>query len=211
MFSAIVFDLDGTLVDSYPGILQSLNEILHALGCSPVDLAAVKRMVGRGVENLMQQAVGEGWPEAVRLFRESYNRTHLSGSSLMPYVKQTLGTLRERGTLLAVASNKPPEYTRNILHHLQIDVFFQDVSGPNGLIQPKPHPSMLTHIMEHLGVRSDQTLYVGDMVLDAETARNANVSVALIPGGGATLEELQAVHPDYLLENFADVIAVATS
>jgi len=207
----MIFDLDGTLVDSYPGILQSLNETLRHLGRPSVDLPGVKRMVGRGVENLMQQAAGERWQEALTFFRESYNRTHLTGSTLMPDVQRILQALRERGTLLGVASNKPPEYTRNILKHLQIDVFFQDVCGPDGSIQPKPHPSMLTHVMEHLGVSADQTLYVGDMALDAETAHNAKVAVALIPGGGATLVELQAAHPDYLLLKFDDVLSLVTS
>jgi phosphoglycolate phosphatase len=211
MYSAIIFDLDGTLIDSYPGILQSLNETLRHLGSPAVDLPTVKRMVGRGVENLMQQAAGERWQEALKFFRQSYDRTHLSGSTLMPDVIQTLRLLREHGTRLAVASNKPPKYTRNILRHLQIDDFFQDVCGPDGSIKPKPDASMLTHVMKNLGVQDEQTLYVGDMALDAETAHNAHVAVALIPGGGASLEELQAAYPDYLLSHFSDLLSLPIS
>jgi len=206
MFQLFIFDLDGTLVDSYPGILESLNETLRAIGKPSVDLATVKRMVGRGVENLMQQAAGDRWQEAIKIFRESYDRTHLTGSSLMPEVDSTLEALRAHQVMLAIASNKPPVYTRNIVRYLGISQFFDSISGPGIDIQPKPHPSMLTHIMQHLNATARQTLYVGDMLLDAETARNAGVRVALIPGGGGDLDDLRNAHPDYLLTNFSDLI-----
>jgi phosphoglycolate phosphatase-like HAD superfamily hydrolase len=109
---------------------------------------------------------------------------------------------------LAVASNKPSDYTRSIVAHLKIDRFFSEVSGPGGAIQPKPDPSMLTSLMYKLEVTAAQTLYVGDMPLDAETAQNAGVSVALIPSGGGTFEELKTAKPDYLLQKISDLPGV---
>ena len=208
IYKAIIFDLDGTLVDSYPGILESLNYVLNKLNRQTVNLAQVKKMVGRGIENLMRQAVGEDHiHEGIALFRQNYDHSHLSGTFLMPGVLETLPNLYERFPL-AVASNKPPDYTQSILKRLQIDHFFSQYSGPGGEMQPKPDPSMLSTLMDKFRVTAAETLYVGDMPLDAETARNAGVRVALIPGGGGTFEELKAANPDYLLERFSDLPGV---
>jgi phosphoglycolate phosphatase len=206
---AIIFDLDGTLVDAYPGIHQSLNESLRALNLPEVDLYTVKRRVGRGVRNLIQQSVPPTLVErGIELFRASYDKTHLSGTFLLPDVKETLTELHSRNIGMSVASNKPAEFTRNILRHFQIDSYFSMCAGPEGEIKTKPHPSMLLHLMESMKVSPYETIYVGDMTLDAETARNAGVRLALIPSGGHELEELRQENPDYLLERFSDLLRV---
>lgn len=209
MFRAIIFDLDGTLVDAYPGIHESLNEMLRELLLPEVDLQTVKRRVGRGVVNLMQQSVPpELVDHALKLFRESYDKTHLSGTFLLPDVRESLKALRERNILLGIASNKPADFTRNILTYLQIDEYFCCCSGPEGEIQPKPHPSMLQDMMRKMRVSENETLYVGDMTLDSETAKNAGVRLALIATGGHSKEELREIQPDYLLERLGDLVEV---
>lgn len=209
MIKAIIFDLDGTLVDSYPGIHQSLNEMLRALKLPEVDLETVKRRVGRGVLNLMQSSVPAGTvPKALELFRESYDHTHLSGTLLLPDVVETLSELKKRGIALAIASNKPFEFTQNILKHLKIDSYFLACAGPEGEIKPKPHPSMLRSIMKQLYVDATVTLYVGDMTLDAETATNAGVRVGLIATGGHTKRELEGVRPDYLFSRLKELVEI---
>jgi len=209
MFKVIIFDLDGTIVDAYPGIHQSLNEMLRELQLPEVDLQTVKRRVGRGVVNLMQQSVpSEMVNRALDLFRKSYDNTHLSGTFLLPDVRETLEALRKRNILLGIASNKPADFTRNILKYLQIDEYFCCCSGSEGQIQPKPHPSMLQQMMRDMGVSPHETLYVGDMTLDSETAKNARVRLALIPTGGHSKKELQEIRPDYLLERLGDLVEV---
>ncbi len=211
MFKAIIFDLDGTLVDSYPGIHQSLNEMLRMLKYPEVDLQTVKRRVGRGIINLVTESVSPDLVEqGVDIFRASYDQTHLAGTVLLPDVSWTLGLLYERGVRMAVASNKPPGFSLNILKHLDILRYLSGgCAGPNGSIHPKPHPSLLLHVMKSLAASTDETLYVGDMTLDAETAANAHVRFALIPSGGHSREELEKVNPDYLLTDFADLLQIA--
>lgn len=209
MIRAIVFDLDGTLVDAYPGIHQSLNEMLAAFGLPPVDLNTVKRRVGRGVLHLIQDSVPmEKVQAGLELFRSSYERTHLSGTALLPDVRETLEGLRSLDIAMAVASNKPAEFTINILKHFHLYQYFASCSGPDASIRPKPHPSMVSHVLNILGVTSREALYVGDMTLDAETAKNAGVRFALIASGGHTNEELDASEPDYLLNRLSDLIAI---
>src|SRR5437016_5416505 len=138
-FTVLIFDLDGTLVDSYPGIHASLNHALRELSLPEVSLADVKRMVGKGIHNLLLQAVGPDKVEAgIALFRESYDETHLSGTLLLPEVPETLATLQSRGIKMAVASNKPPDYTESILQHLQLMRFFEAFAGPGPQIPIKP-------------------------------------------------------------------------
>jgi 2-phosphoglycolate phosphatase len=209
MIRAVIFDLDGTLVDAYPGIHASLNETLSTLGLPEVTLETVKRRVGRGVLNLLQQSVpSESIEPALQVFRLSYDRTHISGTFLLPDVERTLQKLQTKGFLLAVASNKPVEFTQNILDHFHLDRFFSAVAGPTRDIQPKPHPSMLRHILGKLNLEAQESLYVGDMTLDAETARNAGTHLALVATGGHKWEELKQETPDYLLNGFADLIKI---
>jgi phosphoglycolate phosphatase len=209
VFKAVIFDLDGTLVDAYPGIHQSLNEMLRELQLPEIDLETVKRRVGRGTVNLMQQSVPpEMVDRALRLFRKSYDNTHLTGSFLLPDVREILDALHKGNLSLGIASNKPPDFTRNILKHLEIEEYFCCCSGPEGQIQPKPHPSMLQDMMRKMGVTETETLYVGDMTLDSETAKNAGVRLALIATGGHSKEELREIQPDYLLERLGDLVEV---
>lgn len=207
---AIIFDLDGTLVDSYPAILESLNHTLSRLGYPPVDSERIRKMVGRGLENLMMQAVGETHlKEGIRIFKESYDQTVLDGTFLLPDVMNTLQKLQQAGVKMGVASNKPADYSRKILRHLQIESCVIACLGPEGDIPPKPHPAMLERLMRLLDVTCEEALYVGDMALDVQSARNAKVRVALVPGGGDDLDTLRAANPDHLLAHFSDLLGLA--
>jgi phosphoglycolate phosphatase len=206
-FKSLIFDLDGTLVDSYRALHESLNETLTHFGLQEVNEETVKKMVGRGLENLIRNAVGhERLKEGISIFKKSYDKTHLYGTFLLPEVEETLQTLHRDGLALAVASNKPSDYSKNILHHLGIEKYFSECYGPDIVGHTKPHPAMLQDLMKFLKTTPDQTLYVGDMVLDFETARNARVKVALIATGGNSLEELSEIQPDFLLKNFSELI-----
>ena len=206
-FKTIIFDLDGTLIDSYYAIQESLNYVLEHYGLAKVDLPTVKKMVGRGLENLMQQAVGDERKEqAIALFRKSYDETVMRGTFLLPEVAQTIRALYEKGIKMAVASNKPSIYSRTILENFELNPFFEACYGPDVVKQAKPHPAMLEGLMKELNADKRETLYVGDMVIDVETARNAGVPVALIATGGNSSDELRSLNPDYFIDRFSDLL-----
>ena len=189
----IIFDLDGTLVDSYQAIQESLAFAMSTLGFTPWPPDETKRRVGRGLEVLLEEAVGGPHvAEGVRLFRSHYPRVQLEKSFLLPGVKETLDALREAGKILAVATNKPSDFSRDLLRHLGAARHFALVLGPLDVARPKPHPDMIHAILEKLGFSAEQALYVGDMVLDAESAAAAGVEAVLVSSGGNTLSELTA-------------------
>lgn len=190
---ALIFDLDGTLVDSYPAITWSLNHARARHHLAPLEEAEVRRMVGHGLESLIAQQVGpEHLESGVRSFREEYARVLLGGTRELPDALLTLRTLHARGYALAVASNKPADFSERILAHLGFLPLLGAVLGPEHVGAPKPDPAMLAACLEMLRVPAAGAVYVGDMVLDVESAARAQLAVVLVASGSAGFEELEA-------------------
>ncbi len=189
----IVFDLDGTLIDSYPAIAASLNHAREAHGLPALPLEVVRAHVGRGLPALIADLVGAGHVEAgVRLFRERYAEVVVSGTTALPHARAVVEALAERGYGLALASNKPAMFSEAILTTLGMRQAFRAVLGPDLAGTTKPEPTMLRLCLEALGVARPEALYVGDMVLDVDTARRAGIPVVLVPGGSSSLEALRS-------------------
>jgi 2-phosphoglycolate phosphatase len=192
-YKLLIFDLDGTLVDSYEAIQDALSHAMAALGFPPWPPEETKRRVGRGLEILMEEAVGAAnVAEGVRLFRERYPAVFLEKTRVLPGVAETIPALKSRGKTLAVATNKPSDFSRRILDHLGLGRYFDLVLGPLDVARPKPHPDMLNRILADLEFRPDETLYIGDMTLDAESAANAGLACVLLATGGNGRSELEA-------------------
>jgi len=207
LIRGIIFDFDGTLIDSYEPITESLNHVREAFGKPPLPVGEVKGMVGHGLEHLIEAAIGlEQVAEGVRLFRERYATICESRTKILPQVRETIEELDRRTYQMAIATNKPSYFARDILKALDLEHLFVEVLGPNDVERPKPDPEMLEIIMSRLGLGSDETLYVGDMPLDIEVARNAGVAVFALPTGSASRDDLLARRPDRLLHKFSDLL-----
>jgi phosphoglycolate phosphatase len=207
LIRGIIFDFDGTLIDSYEPITESLNHVRQAFGRPPLALDEVKGMVGHGLEHLIEAAVGrDNVTEGVRLFREKYATLCQSRTTIMPQVRDTLEELDRRGYQMAIATNKPSYFARDILKALDIEHLFAEVLGPNDVERPKPDPEMVEIIMMRLGLGTDEVVYVGDMPLDVEVARNAGTSVYAVPTGSASRATLLDSRPDRLLHRFSDLL-----
>ena len=199
---AVVFDLDGTLVDAYAAIHESLGVVLAAFGRPPVTRDETRRMVGHGLEMLVAKAVGEeNVAEGVRLFRERYEKVGLEKTRLLPGADSVTRSLFERGIRLAIASNKPARFTRPLLDVLGLSGRFGFVGGPDDGFPPKPAPYMIFMALATLGVSGRDAVYVGDMPVDIATARAAQVPIIALPTGSATRKELEACSPDAIVEN----------
>jgi phosphoglycolate phosphatase len=189
----VLFDLDGTLVDSYDAIAASLNHARAAWAHPPLAVAEVRRRVGHGLESLVAELVTATEVErAVALFRERYAACYAESTVALAGAAETLARLRARGLRLAVASNKPERFSRAILERLDLAVHLDCVVGPEAAGSHKPDAAMLHLCLSELGLAAHEALYVGDMVLDVESGARAGVPVALVRGGSSDDTELDA-------------------
>jgi phosphoglycolate phosphatase len=203
---AVIFDFDGTLADSFAGITATINHVraLHRL--PPLPESEVRVHVGRGPIHLLVHTVPSGDPEAnLAAYRQHHPTVMLSRTRLFPGVSEVLADLKTRGLRMAVCSNKLRDFTRQLVDYLGIGDYFAVVIGPEDAPQPKPAPDMLVEAMRRLGVAPEQTLYVGDMTVDIQTAKAAKVAVWVVPSGSETEAEIAAMSPDRVLRRFADL------
>jgi 2-phosphoglycolate phosphatase len=209
---AVVFDLDGTLLDSYAAIHECLALVLAAFGRPPNTPDETRRMVGHGLEVLVAKAVGEAnVAEGVRIFRERYERVGPETSVLLPGADAVTRRLVEAGIPIAIASNKPAYFSREILEQLGILSRFAFIGGPDEGFPPKPAPHMVFMALSTMGAKASESVYVGDMPVDVATARAAEIPVVVVPTGSATEAELRAVSPDLLIRDLNDLPGVLLS
>ena len=128
-----------------------------------------------------------------------------SQTRLLPGVKETLEALRHRGTLLAVCSNKPVRFTKELLEFLGIAAWFSAVLGPEDVARPKPAPDMLVEALGRLKIPLNEAIYIGDMVVDIETARACGVRVWVVPTGSDERATLVRAKPDRLCADFNEL------
>ncbi|WP_442578818.1 phosphoglycolate phosphatase [Mesorhizobium sp. ASY16-5R] len=199
---AILFDLDGTLVDSAPDIAAAVNELLAAHSLPPQPVAEVTTMIGGGVRKLVERAFAASGvslapatlEQAHRDMRPIYLR-HLTGlTKLLPGAREAIAHFHAKGVPMAVATNKPQLAARTILLHFGLLERLGALVGGDAVTNPKPAPDMLLFALERLGVEPRDALMVGDSISDVKSARAAGMPVALIRGGytETPVEELGA-------------------
>ena len=204
----VVFDLDGTLIDGYDAIGDALGYAMERFGEKPLPAGRVRGMVGRGIEVLLEEAVGaERAGEGVRLFRERYAQVAVAKTRLLPDVPEVLETLAARGHPMAVASNKPAAFSRLILEASGVERYFLEVAGPEAGSPAKPDPAILRRLMGVAGAEPVQTVVVGDMEVDSDFGRAAGCRVVLVPGGSRSRAELERVPADAILPRLAELPA----
>ena len=206
-YRAAVFDLDGTLLDSYSGIRSALNPVLVRFGKEPVTLEQTRFMVGEGLPRLIEKAIGsEAVEEGIRLFRERYRETALTGSTLFPEAEEMLDELSRRRIPMSIASNKPALFSRQILESLGIAARFSFVGGPDMGFAPKPDPAMAVAALAAMGSKAGETLFVGDMPIDVQTARAVGMPIVVLATGSSTREELVGSAPDAILRTLRELL-----
>ena len=206
---AVLFDFDGTLGDSYPAITASVNHVRSLHGLPPLPEAEVRRHVGRGPAYLLRHTVPHGDLAAdAAAYREHHPSVLRSGTRLLPGAADALRTLHERGLKLGVCSNKPVDFTRELLSYLGVAPYLDVVLGPEDVARPKPAPDLLLAALPRLGVTAGEALYVGDMTVDVETARAAGVRVWIVPTGSDTPEAIARARPDRTLHDLFELPAL---
>lgn len=206
--AAVVFDFDGTLADSYAAIAASVNHVRGLRNLAALSIDEVKRHVGRGAEYLLEHTVpGGNVAEDLARYRAHHPGVMRSLTQLLPGAVDLITALHQRGKKIGLCSNKPRLFSEQILQHFDLARFFAAVLGPDDVPRPKPAPDMLLKAIECLGVSGARTLYIGDMVVDIETARSAGVRVWAVATGSEDRPALEAAKPDRLLTDLREIVA----
>lgn len=184
----LVFDLDGTLVDSAPDIAAAVNALFAELSLPEVEVPLVRRMIGDGAPMLLERAllhVGAAHKAADLMARFSvhYGENAVKLTKVYPEVMETLTTLRAQGCRLGVCTNKPIGPTRALLAALGLDRLIEAVVGGDSLPQRKPQPEPLLTVIEALGGTPDRAVLIGDSAVDLACAEAAGVPAIIIPSG----------------------------
>jgi phosphoglycolate phosphatase len=197
----LIFDLDGTLIESKWDIAQSVNFTLAELGLPERPIEEIFGFVGDGVKRLLRLAVGEGnqtrFEEALKVFRGHYLEHCLDRTSFYPGIEPMLQHFSHKDK--AIATNKSIEYTRVILNGLGPQHFRYMVGGDNGF-GLKPEPGMLLHIMEQVGAPKERTVLVGDSTNDINGGHNAGIRVCAVGYGMGNRAKMEACQPDWFIE-----------
>lgn len=207
----LIFDLDGTLIDSKKDLANSVNATRVHMGREPIDDEVVSTWVGNGAPVLIRRAMGAEASEqdverALEYFLGYYREHMLDNTVLYPGVREGLDELRERQVRMAVLTNKPVRFSRDLVKGLGVGEHFFQVYGGNSFDQKKPHPIGIETLRQEAGASPEQTLMIGDSAVDIATARNAGV-----PSCGVTWglqpETLRAERPDLLVDRMEELTA----
>ena len=210
-FAAVIFDLDGTLVDSAGEIATALNRLLAELSLPPMGQPDVEALIGRGVRSLVERALRQlGAPsvdldQAVERFEALYATTVGTAATLFPGVQSGLAQLERAGIPMGVVTNKPRYFTEQLLQRLGVeDMFAAVVAGDDG-IKRKPAGDMLLAAVRDLGCDIDSALMVGDSDNDILAARDAGCVVWCVPYGYNEGRPPQELACDRLVASVEDV------
>ena len=203
----LLFDLDGTLIDSVPDLANSVNFMLKTLNKQTFDEDTIRSWVGNGAKTLVQRALaGEKNPHALEIFLQHY-KTHLcETTTLYPHVKETLHTLYKQGFTLAIITNKPYDFISPILKTLKIDGYFSLIVGADSLKEKKPHPLPLLHVRDTLGFSTEETLMIGDSKNDILAAKSAGIESVGVTYGYNYDEDISQFHPDSTISDFTKLL-----
>jgi phosphoglycolate phosphatase len=202
----VIFDLDGTLVDSKLDLAHSVNAARGHMGLPPLEHALVSSYVGNGAPVLIRRVLGAEASEAdvqhaLDFFLAYYHEHKLDSTRLYPGVRASLDQAR---VAMAVLTNKPVKISQAILDGLGVGGHFFRVYGGNSFEQKKPHPMGVDRLIEEAGAGRERTLIVGDSAVDVRTARNANVRCAGVTYGFQP-ESLAEEPPDFLMDRMEQV------
>ncbi|MBL8710736.1 MAG: phosphoglycolate phosphatase [Rhodospirillaceae bacterium] len=212
----LAFDLDGTLIDSAPDIADAVNALLGELGRAPLDLPAIKRMIGDGAPVLLERALAvAGIQEAAAgfmpRFKVLYEAASTNRTELYPKVREILEGFRREGRRLALCTNKPQEPTRIVLRHFGLEALFDAVIGGDTLKERKPAREPLLAAIALAGGNGDvaaSSVMIGDSHTDLATARAAAIEAVIIPSGYGRPADPATQGAFHQIAHFADLPAL---
>ena len=215
----LIFDLDGTLINSALDLALSVNYMLETLGCETFDETIIHGWVGNGALTLVKRAlsgtrtVDENLDEiyvekALRIFLDYYQKNLCNATVPYPHVLTTLETLKQKGYTLAIVTNKPFSFVAPILENLKMDGLFQLILGGDSLSEKKPHPMPLLHVCDTLDVKVEASMMIGDSKNDILAANSSNMYSIGVTYGYNYGESIEVHKPTLVIDNFVELLEV---
>lgn len=214
MKKLIIFDLDGTLLNTIADLAHSTNHALQTLGYPTHEVASYNFMVGNGINKLFERALPEGEKTEENVLRVRkefllhYDRHSADESRPYPGIPELLETLQHKGYQLAVASNKYQAATEKLIAHYFPGIRFVAVFGQREGVKVKPDPAVVHDILRIAGVSKDEVLYVGDSGVDMQTAINSGVTSCGVTWGFRPRTELESFCPDYIVDKAETILSI---
>lgn len=218
----VMFDLDGTLVDTAGEIQDAVNDTLQQCALPRVTQEQVERWIGHGTRSLLAEAVAcstastaaavqasDSFDELAAEFAAHYQRRCGTRSRLYPHVRHVLGELRQRGLRLAVVTNKEAAFTRTVLTQHELLPLLDEVVSGDTAPAKKPAPAGLLACMAKFHVPAPCALFVGDSSIDVAAARNAGVAIWAVPYGYNMGRPIADERPDRLLRDLQPLLELA--
>jgi phosphoglycolate phosphatase len=195
---ALIFDLDGTLIDSERDLVDATNAMLRELSCAELPPATISSYIGHGAAKLCASALGPGvttqqQAEALQIFLRHYEAHKLDYTRAYPGVPEALESFSQANIPMAVLTNKPTQLSVLILEGLGLARYFSVVYGGDSFAAKKPDPAGVHKILEQFKVAPSDTLFIGDSEVDIQTARNAGTIAATVNHGFGQHD--RAAHP----------------
>jgi len=217
--NVLLFDLDGTLVDSAPDLALAVNQTLTELGMATFDQNIIHGWVGNGAQMLIDRALSgsveisktldaELSHKALTIFLAAYEANVCCETVTYPNVLETLTALKEKGLRLAIITNKPEKFIAPILSGLGLNGLFELIIGGDTLAKRKPDPLQLNYACEKLSVAAEQCIMIGDSKNDILAAKAANMQSVGLTYGYNYGEAIDVYQPELVLSDFADLLTV---
>ena len=225
--SLVLFDLDGTLIDSAPDITDAIDRMLETMGRSAAGLDKVRRWVGNGSPALVLRALEDRmigaeqmadyqrslspqahreWQTGCALFIDYYRKQCVKHTTLYPGVVEFLEHMQHQGVTMGCVTNKPSQLTSAIVAGLDLAGYFAIEIGGDSLVHKKPHPLPLLHAIGQLKAEVGQTLMIGDSINDVEAARRAGIKVVAVSYGYNHGGPVTETNPDLVVDSLAELI-----
>lgn len=211
MYKLVIFDLDGTLINSLEDLGTAINVSLKKMGLPTHNMDKFNYFVGNGIKKLCERAVGEHQDrveELYNLFSEYYDSHYAVYTKPYPNIEELLKYLKQNGTKIAVASNKAENFAIKIVCELFPNIQFDCIKGQIETRDKKPSPDIIFEIMKELGVSKEETLMVGDSNVDIQTAKNSGLKSVGCLWGFRDYEELYQAGADHIIINPLEIIDI---
>ena len=211
----IIFDMDGTLIDSAPSLAYAINLMLKDLNKEPLSVNRVREFIGQGSEILVKRALvndvnyqnynidEDYFKKAHQIFLKHYSNNLNSKTTLFKNAKETLEFLKDKYKL-ALVTNKPQQFVKDILQHFEIDKYFDYILGANENIAKKPAPDMLIKTLNDLNIEPKEAIMVGDSANDITAAKSANIDTIAVTYGYYS-GDIKELEPTFVIDDLKDI------